>query len=231
MSSWSRPESTGLSLPSPWVFTGPFPNSGPLPTQTQTVLVEMLTGKKGINSWERISRAGDSWPEDYTWADRNHLPHRTRAARVRPGEDYAQTADDGSGSFCLPCIFSLSSGIPKRYRQIRGPGCNQNLHLFTQGWAGQSFKSNFNTLAAKPPARQASDVAERGLTLLPSCSATPTQDPHLHNPHHFGQSEVCRHWRCFPRHHVYPWLSQFCLSPDTKHSLKPFCYRPISRKT
>lgn len=27
-----------------------------------------------------------------------------------------------------------------------------------------------------------------------------------------------------------PWPSQFCLSLDTKHFLKPFCYRPISRK-
>ena len=88
----------------------------------------------------------------YVWARGNHLPHRTTAARVRPGEHYPQTEDDGPGSFCLPCIFSLCSGIPKRYRQIRGTGCNPNLHLFTQGWAGKCFKSNFNTMAVKSPA-------------------------------------------------------------------------------
>lgn len=35
-----------------------------------------------------------------------------------------------------------------------------------------------------------------------------------------------RCWRCwhFPRHCIYPQLSQFCLSADIKHSLKLFCY-------
>lgn len=87
----------------------------------------------------------------YMWADGNHLPHRTTAARVRPGKHYPQTADDGPGSFCLPYTFSLCSGIPERYRQISGTGFNPNLHLFTQGWAGKGFKSNFDTVAAKAP--------------------------------------------------------------------------------
>lgn len=67
--------------------------------------------------------------------------------------------------------------------------------------------------------------------LLSSCLPTPNQDPPLHNPHHFWQSEVPPphiHWSCWHslRRPVCPWLSQFCLSPDTKHPLfKPFFYR------
>lgn len=109
--------------------------------------------KKGINSWDGMSRAGDSWPERYICGQMETISHiaQQRAARVRPGERDAQTADDGPGSFCLPYTFSLCSGIPKRYRQIRGTGCSPNLHLFTQGWAGKCLKSNSNTVAAKPP--------------------------------------------------------------------------------
>lgn len=72
----------------------------------------------------------------HMWADGNHLPHRTTVATVRPEERYPWTADDGSESFCLPYTFSLCSSIPEWYRQIRGAGCNPNLHLFTQGWVG-----------------------------------------------------------------------------------------------
>lgn len=109
--------------------------------------------RKGINSWDGMSRAGDSWPESYICGQMETVSHvaQRQAARVRPGDCDAQTADDGPGSFCLPYTFSLCSGIPKRYRQIRGTGCGPNLHLFTQGWAGKCFKSNSNTVAAKPP--------------------------------------------------------------------------------
>lgn len=58
---------------------------------------------------------------------------------------------DGPGSFCLPYFFSLCSGVPGRCRLIRGTGWNRNLHFFTEGWAGKCFKSNFNTVPAKPP--------------------------------------------------------------------------------
>lgn len=155
------------------------------------------------------------------------------AARVRPEEHHPQTADDGSGSFCLPYTFSLCFGIPKRYRQIRRTGCNPNLHLFTQGWASKCFKSNSTTAVAKPPESPGCNTGFRcgweGSVLC--CLAVPP--PHTRIliptiPITFDSAvpPSDRHWSWwrFPRHPIYPQPSQFCLSPDTKHSLKPFGY-------
>lgn len=87
-------------------------------------------------------------------ADGSHTPHCTAAARVRPAEHHPWSVGDGPGAsvyqiLYLSALHILASGIPRRYRQIRGTGCNPNMHLFMHGEASKCFKSAFNTMAAK----------------------------------------------------------------------------------
>lgn len=89
----------------------PLPNSGQssTPDPDSSCRNADILEKKGINSWDGISRAGDSWPESYICGLMETISHiaQRQAARVRPGERDAQTADDGPGSFCLPYIYLL----------------------------------------------------------------------------------------------------------------------------